>query len=165
MRKAKIEELTLDSFKDFGTFANMINPDVPKIGDKPVEFFRDMLQLELGNATRVSFSVCRCEKRPEIVDISEYHNTSGEGLMPLDAEVLIHAMPASVPGDLPVDKIRIFRVPKGTFVVLKPGVWHHGMFPVNAEYANVLIALPERLYARDCIVQEFTEKQKVQITK
>jgi hypothetical protein len=39
MYKVKINELTLESFRKFGSFANMLNPDVPKIGAAPVEFF------------------------------------------------------------------------------------------------------------------------------
>ena len=44
----KVKEMTLENFNKYGSFANMINPTSCKIGDEPVEFFRDMLQLGFG---------------------------------------------------------------------------------------------------------------------
>lgn len=164
MRKAGIKELSCENFSRYGSFANMLNPEVEKIGTEPVEFFRDMIQLDLGGRAIASFSTCRVCKRPPVVDLTEFHNYSGEGILALDADVLIHVGPATVPGEVPLDKIEIFRVPKGTFVAINPGVWHHAPFAYNTEVANVLIVLPERTYALDCSVTEIPEKERVQIT-
>ena len=71
MREIRIEKLTLESFKSYGHYENMINPDTYRFGQPPIEFFRDMLQLDLGNSTIASFSICRIEKRPEVIDIAE----------------------------------------------------------------------------------------------
>ncbi|MCK5328144.1 MAG: ureidoglycolate lyase [Candidatus Latescibacteria bacterium] len=59
--------------------------------------------------------------------------------------------------------MRVFRIPKGTMVVLRPGVWHHAPFVVNEPVANVLIILPERTYATDCTVVELEEKERIRI--
>ena len=53
--------------------------------------------------------------------------------------------------------MQVFRVPMGTMVVLRPGVWHHAPFTVDDDPANVLIVLPERTYANDCLVVELGE--------
>jgi len=163
MRKEKIKELTLESFAKFGSFANMINPDALKLGAEPIEFYRDMVRLDLGGRAIASFSTCRVCKRPPIVDVTEFHHATGEGILPLDADILIHVGPATPVGDVPLERIEIFRVPKGTFVSLHPGVWHHAPFAHNADVANVLIVLPERTYAIDCQVTEIPEENQIQI--
>jgi len=164
MAQTNIKELTLDSFAAYGTFRNMIDPDTPVIGEKPVQFFRDMLQLELGTATRASFSICRVEKRPLVVDTSEYHNNCGEGLLPLDSDILIHVAVAT-PDELDTETIQVFHVPKGTMVVLDVGVWHHAPFAYGNDSANVLVVLPERTYKKDCYVTELPRRNQVEITE
>jgi ureidoglycolate lyase len=162
MTQTNIKELTLDSFADYGTFRNMIDPDTPVIGEKPIQFFRDMLQLELGTAARASFSICRVEKRPLVVDTSEYHNNCGEGLLPLDSDILIHVA-AATPDELDTETIEVFHVPKGTMVVLDVGVWHHAPFAYGNDSANVLVVLPERTYKKDCYVTELPRRNQVEI--
>ena len=165
MRTVHVQELQVETFMPFGFYANMIDPDTEKIGAPPIEFFRDMLQQDLGNAGRVSFSTCRVEARELIVDVSEYHSTAGEGSLPLDNDVLMHVAPATPDAQFPLDKIAVFRVPQGTMVVLRPGVWHHAVFTTNGKPVNMLIVLPERLYANDCHVLEFEEQDRIRIVE
>ena len=165
MPSAKIESLTLESFEPYGYFSTMIDPKTEKIGAPPVEFYRDMLQLDLGLATKASFSGCRVEKRPEVVDVTEYHSSCGEAMLPLDNDILIHVAPATVNGVVPYDRVRIFSIPRGTLVILKPGIWHHAPFVDKGEYANVLIVLPERAYANDCQVSHLEGDQQVNIKR
>ena len=63
MNSVKVEELSVEGFLPFGFYASLIDPDAEKIGAAPVEFFRDMVQQDLGDAGIVSFSTCRVEKR------------------------------------------------------------------------------------------------------
>ncbi len=164
MRTVKVAELSVEEFWPFGFYANLVNPDADKIGTPPIEFFRDMVQQNLGGASIVSFSTCRVEKRDLVIDVTEYHSKTGEGILPLDNDILIHVGPATPPGaGVPLDRIKVFRVPKGTMVVLRPGTWHHAPFTVNGDPANVLIALPERTYANDCQVFELAESDRIRI--
>lgn len=165
MPNTKIEPLTMESFAPYGYFSVMINPKAEKIGTPPIEFYRDMLQLDLGLVTKASFSVCRVQKRPEVINVTEYHTSCGEALLPLDNDVLIHVAPATTNDVIPYDKVKIFLVPKGTCVVLRPGVWHHAPFVDKGNYANVLIILPERIYANDCHVFELKGNHKVVIER
>jgi len=104
------------------------------------------------------------EKREPIIDVTEYHSFTAEGILPLDNDILIHVAPATPPdGPVPLDKIRVFRVPTGTMVVLRPGVWHHAPFTVNEAPANVLIVLPMRTYANDCEVVPLDEGERIKI--
>ncbi len=162
MRTVEVEELSVDAFSPFGFVAGHLNPSAEKIGDAPVEFFRDMAQLDLGSANRASFSTCRVEAREFVVDVTEFHSRTGEGVLPLDGDVLVHVGPATT-GEVPVNAIRVFRVPRGTLVVLRPGVWHHAPFAVGAQPVNVLIVLPERTYANDCAVVKLEVDERIRI--
>ena len=164
MKTVRVEELSVEQFLPFGFFANLINPDTEKLGTPPVEFFRDMVQQDMGGTSIVSFSTCRIEKREPIIDATEYHTAVGEGILPLDNDILIHVAPATPPdAGIPLDKLRVFRVPKGTMVVIRPAVWHNAPFTVNDTPANVLIVLPERIYANDCNVVELKGPDRIRI--
>lgn len=165
MRTLKVKEITLDSFNQYGKFANMINPIMCKIGEEPVEFFRDMLQLSFGQSKTGSFSTCRVLKRPLIIDNIEFHTFAGEGVLPLDGDILLSVAPATANGDVPDDRIEVFKVPKGTMVTIYPGVWHGAPFACVSECVNVLIVLSERVYANDCSVVKFSEEKRIAIDK
>jgi len=166
MRTVRVEKLSADEFLPFGVYANYLNPRAEKIGAAPIEFFRDMAQQTLGEASNVSFSTCLVKQRPLIIDVTEYHSKTGEGILPLDNDVLMHVAPATpADGQAPLDKIRVFSVPQGTLVVLRPGVWHHAPFTVNSTPTNVLIVLPERTYANDCVVVNLAEENQIKIVR
>lgn len=161
MRSIKIKELTLDNFNKYGTFTNLINPNTDKIGEEPCEFYRDMVQLGLGQTNIASFSVCRVMERPWVINCIEYHNNTGEGMLPLDGDVVLYFAPATPNGIIPLDSFDAFLVPKGTLVTIRPGVWHCGAFTANSRYVNVLIVLPERVYANDCEIFDLTEEKRI----
>ncbi len=159
-----IKTLNRDNFIKYGTYSNMINPDTVKFGGEPVEFYRDMLQLPLGTAgAAASFSVCRVQQRDNILERLEYHNHTGEGILPLDGDVLLTLAPANNTAEPPEKDIEVFLVPEGTLVILRPGVWHGAPFATAAHVCvNVLIVLPERTYLNDCHRAELMEKQAIE---
>lgn len=164
MREVKVEQLTLEAYKPFGTYANLINPTDEKLGAAPVEFFRDQLQMEVSGNNSYSYSCCRVQKRENIIDVLEYHSACGEVVLPLDQDILLQVAPATGSvNDVPLDKMRVFYVPKGTAITIKAGVWHWGPFATADEPANILINLPERTYANDCIVVDLEEKDYIKI--
>lgn len=163
MRSVKVENLTVESFLPFGNFCRLVDPESEKLGAPPVEFYRDAVQQDLGGATIASFSTCRVEKRDFTIGVSEYHTKCGEGIMPLDNDILIHVGPATPNNTVPVEKIKVFRVSKGTMVTLRPGIWHHAPWTINGRPANVLVVLPERTYANDCVVVRHGETEQIKI--
>ena len=163
MRKIKVRELDRDAFDVYGSYAQLINPKTEQIGQEPIEFFRDMIQLNLGSVPSASISVCRVRKRPFVINTVECHDGSSEGILPLDGDVLIHVAPATPPGQIPLDRFEAFRVPLGTFVALRPGVWHHAPYALGREAVNVLIVLPERAYALDCAASKIPENKQIEI--
>ena len=164
MKTVAVRSLDAEGFRPFGSFANLINPRTERLGTPPIEFYRDIIQQDLGGPSTSSFSICRVEARSPVIDVAEYHNRCCEGILPLDNDILIHVGPATPPSaPVPVDRLQVFRVPQGTMVVLRPGVWHHAPFTADDDPANVLIVLPERAYANDCIVVGLDESQRVEI--
>jgi len=158
-----VKELSWDNFNQYGSFANMVNPDAYKIGGEPTEFFRDIVLLNLGQSGPVGLSTCRVLKRPLVITAIEYHDHTGEGMLPLDGDVILYFAPASPKAAMPLDEFEAFRVPMGTAVTIKPGVWHCGPFADGKDCVNVLIILPERTYANDCVSFDLTEEQQITI--
>jgi len=163
MKKVNIKVLTLEDFKIYGSFSNMINPDTPSLGNDSIRFYRDMEILDLGQASDAAFSVTRVIKRPYIIDFVEYHMNSGEGVIPLDGDILMYVGLATPNGEIPVNKLEVFRVPKGTFVSIRQGVWHGAPFAYGTEYVNILNVLPERAYAKDCLFHTIAEEENIEI--
>ncbi len=163
MKKIQIKKLTAENFKIYGSFSRLINPAAPRLGPEPIEFYRDMEQLSLGQTNTASFSVCRVSKRPLVIQKLEFHHHCGEGLCPLDGDVLIHVALATKKGDVPLDRIEVFRVPKGTLVTLRPGVWHHAPFAIDCDFVNAMVVLPERTYMNDCFVFIIPEEDQIEI--
>ncbi len=153
------KKLTLEGFKKYGTYSEMINPQSVHIGSKPIEFFRDIIQDD--NQGTSSYSICRVKKRDYIVDVAEYHNYANEIILPLDGDIYIHVGVAT-PDDIDPNEFEIFFVPKGTLVVIRRGVWHHAPFAAGDEAVNTVIVLPERTYKNDCIVVDYKDDKSVE---
>ena len=159
MKTIKVQELTVENFAKYGAFGDMLNPSGPFLGAEPSVFYRDMVMLGLGPANEAAFSVCRVTKSADVVTNIEYHKYTGEGILPLDGDVNLVFAPATANGDVPFDRLEVFRAPKGTFVAIRPGVWHCGAF-AREGVVSVLIVLPQRTYANDCVVVRIPEGEQ-----
>lgn len=162
MRKIKVQQLTIETFNCFGSYVNMVKPSVNFIGEKPCLFYRDPVTMPIYGAA-AAFSVCEVFKQEKmIINAAEYHNYTGEVIMPLDDDAIVHVAPAT--GKIPVpDETVAFYVPKGTLLKLNAGVWHLAPFAVHADVLHNLIVLPERVYANDCYVVQYDEKDWMEI--
>lgn len=154
-----IKQLTLDAFQQYGTFAPLTPPaSAPLVKGDVISFWPDcggVLDLGPNAGNQLAIGICQVKWRNYAVDVSEFHSSTGEGNLPLDGDILIHVAPPTTDDVVPADQVEIFFVPKGTMVILKPGVWHHAPFAVNqGETVNTMILLPQRTYANDCIVRE-----------
>ena len=158
--KIKVEELGLKEFMPFGSYVNLIEPEGEAIGNIPVAFYRDMQDCNLGGKA-ASLSCCKLTPRELVIDEAEAHSYTEEVTVPLDGDVIVF-VGAATPADVPAERLRAFRVPRGTAVILKAGVWHGAPFPCENKVVHTLVILPERTYANDCIVKRL--ENKVEIT-
>ena len=162
MRKILAKPITVENFKAYGSFASFLEPSGNCFpGD--AAFYPDQVELVVQGGKPVTFSPLTV-KKPEkmIVSKAEYHDYTGEGVFVIDDDAVIHVAPPSNRQIVP-EKTEAFIVPKGTLVKLNTGVWHLAAMPVQNDMLHVMIILPERVYANDCIVCEYPEDQQIEI--
>ena len=158
MRKIKAQPITVENFHPYGDFTDILNPSGYEFGG----FYRDQVLMNVSGGMQIAFSPL-IVKKPEkmVVTTAEYHNTTQEGILCLDDDIIVHVAPA---GKEPVPQLtEAFLVPKGTLVRLHTGTWHYSAIPVNKEEAHVLIVLPERIYFNDCYIVDYPEEDCVEI--
>ena len=162
MKTIKAVPITHENFRPYGSFSNMLDPEGTCFpGD--ATFYPDQAALYLPDGRPVTFSPLTV-KKPErmIVSQAEYHNYTGEGVFVIDDDAIIHVAPPSNHVIVP-EKTEAFIVPRGTLVKLNAGVWHLAALPVHNDLLHVMIILPERVYANDCVVCDYPEDRQVEI--
>lgn len=162
MRKVIPKELTLEAFDAFGRFSDAVDPKGPSVGPEIHEFFRDALVFNTASPYPVSLSVSRVLDRPHVIATTEIHPTSGELILPLNGDVYCHVGLPSGPDEPDFNTFEVFRIPAGTAVMLNNGVWHYATFPCGTDPVSVLILLPERTYAYDCVVVDIPQEDQIQ---
>lgn len=158
MRTIIAQPLSKDAFAPYGNFYDLLAPKGLGLGD----FYPDRLQLPVATNQPVGFSPLIAH-RPEryIVDTAEYHNYSGEFILPLNGSVIVHVAP---PSNAKVPELtKAFIVPCGTGVRLHTGVWHYAPLAIDRDIVNVLIGLPIRTYMTDACVLHYDETEQIEI--
>jgi ureidoglycolate lyase len=159
MKTIKIEQLTAENFFKFGTFQNML--DTTKFSSGGA-FCPDMLRLDSGGKP-LAISANSLTPNEPIIKFYEYHANTGEGILPIDGDVIMYVGPsARVPNP---DKLRAFYLPRGTFVCLHQGTVHGSQFVIGNEPVHVAILLPERTYANDFFATRLEEKDWIKIER
>ena len=149
MRTISAIDMTEAAFREYGTYADLYDPEQYKKNGGQLKFFRELAILNLGHETNVAFSMLRVRKSDCVVRETEYHPTTGEGLLILDGDVYIHVSRPSDDYWSAAENMEIFRVKSGTMVCLRPGVWHYEPMPIDKDLVNIVIMLPERAYSND----------------
>ncbi len=164
MKTVGYKKLTRDAFAPYGSFCSMLAPQGCKLGEAPVEFYRDMVQQYIGFTNTVSYSACVVRAKKEwVIENAEYHNQTCEAIICLDGDYLMHVAPAGPSDEEPWDRLEVFFIPKGTLVVTRPGVWHQAGFPYGCDEVHILCALPERTYVNDCVFKEIPPEKRVRV--
>ena len=161
MRQVNVEALTHEAFAPFGQFYPMTSPQGYALCGKLHQFFPDRLTADSNH--RVGYSPILVKKpKKMIITQQEYHTTTWEMLLPLNDDMILHVAPASA--GTPVTHLaRAFLVPKNTLVKLNAAIWHLAPLPVNNDLLHIMIVLPERVYANDCIVCDYPEEDWFEI--
>lgn len=164
MKTIKANKLTYEAFRKFGTFAKILDPEPPYLGDEDSQnrFYRDILPITaLDGKLSISAGVAR--PAVPVVDILEIHTKTPEAFMMLDGDAVMAFAPASAENEIPVGQIEAFYIPKGVMIYLRPGVWHYGHFPAGDGTVTSIVLLPERTYCNDCLKRELSESDRLQI--
>jgi ureidoglycolate lyase len=160
MKTVRIKDIEEQDFCAFGTYAKLTPPEGLNLGKAPVDFYPDLVQLNVGNE-EAAFSICAVAPRPAVIDVTERHKYCGEGILPLDGDVLIHVGP---PSEEPAfEQFEVYRVPQGTMVTLSSGVWHHAPYTLSDKTVHTLIVLPQKTYKGDCLVREIGADEQIRI--
>ena len=150
MKELKAQKLTYEAFRKYGQFQNLLDDaDLAKNSIRPAGFFPDLIQLNFGTTTLPSVCVCSVKKQEKnIVGFMEYHAYTCEGLVTLDADVLIYV---GIPGrnGMSIEDCEAFIVPKGYFVKLDPYVIHGSQYPIDTDTAHLICMLPQRTFNND----------------
>ena len=156
------QPLSREAFAKYGTYNNILEPGAwPVQGDDVgnVQFFRDMVVADIGQSHSPAFSNTRVKKRPLEIQFVEKHDRTCEGMLVIDHDCVMHLGFATPPGEFPKPQdLEVFLVPKGTFVCIRPGVWHDAPYVIEGQEANTLIMLPECTYVNDCVVYEYKDR-------
>lgn len=164
MREIRVEELTPEAFREFGTYTKMTDPVRRGSGIPGMAFHADMEILELGEAHAAAFSTTRVtDQLPKMVMALEQHSRCGEGIMSLDNDMLVYFAPAGAAFEQAMQEVKAFFVPAHVMLTIRPGVWHCMPFPAKEAVVNVLNVLPERTYANDCTMHLLEEKDRIAI--
>ena len=95
MRTIKAVPITAENFRPYGSFASMLAPTGNCFpGD--ATFYPDQVEMNVQGGKPITFSPLTV-KKPEkmIVTKAEYHNYTGEGVLVLDDDAVIHVAPPS----------------------------------------------------------------------
>lgn len=160
MKQLKIEELTLESFHEFGEFSNMTAPDGYYLGDIPARVYRDRIVANYDPTGLVGFLTNEVYPREKnLVEKTEHHWNTSEVNMPMDGDVILVVGPARKAPDF--DEFHAFRIPKGTMIRLRPGVFHTGPYTAGKEIVHVLVVVPELMYLKDLHLYPVEEPMEI----
>lgn len=158
MRTIKAKKLTEAEIHEYGSYYDLLNPQGHTLGN----FYHDHVLYPVSGNMPIGFSTLVVQKEEKMtIRAAEYHNLTGEIILPLDGDIIVHVAP---PSTKPVPELtEAFFVPKGTVLRLNVGVWHLAPFSVKEEQVHIMIALPERTYLSDCIVVNYETEQQIEI--
>ena len=164
MKTIKVNELTQSAFRQYGIFQSLVdNEGLAAASVNKRGFFADIMTLNFGTTTLPSVSVCNVKRvDKKIIGFIEAHKYTCEGLLPLDADVIIYVGKV-IKGELSLDTIEAFLVPQYTFVKLEPLILHGTQYVIKAEEAHILCMLPQRTYSNDMISRVLDDNDKIEI--
>lgn len=161
MKKINVEMLTPEAFAPFGSYVSILSPQGPCLKGEFHTFYRDIALHYSDSGLPLGVSPLAVRNHGFVVDGVEWHNHSCEGILPLNDDAILHVTPAG--GEFDVTQTRAFFLPKGTYVSLRPGVFHLTPLPKEADVLHALILLPERTYANDFCFHALAEEEKFEL--
>jgi hypothetical protein len=164
MRQLKVEELSAEGFRWFGTYISLkeVFTDKEFNSDWTFELYRsDNLTMSLGKLnTTAAFSFGLLKKRPMVVDQLQAHCHTEKTMMVEKDSILVVA-PIVVGNIVGEEKARAFFVPGGTLFKLNFYTWYSIPFIVGSESALLAQCEAVRTYSAD--TNFYTLKEQLQL--
>lgn len=154
-KKLVVEELTQESFKDFGVIISAENK-APNAEDDNFGWWEGLAGFT--GIADVSINVLRAKKREFKVDKLEYHKETPEAVIPIGgkAAVLVVA-PAGV---LDEGKIKAFYLDGSKSVLLDNGVRHFIPYPIDGD-ADCVVVFKGSTGANDLIMEQLSDTYEI----
>lgn len=150
MQKVKVEKLTQEAFREFGT--------VFSVTDREHESTTGVFDWYPGqgfvkDAAAVSVNLLTVHERVFCCQRFERHERTSENLLPITAGIIISCIPA---GEVSIERLRAFYVPVGMGVSFAPNVWHFVPHPIGSD-ATCVVVFADGTSQNDMIFAELDE--------
>ena len=164
MKTIQAQKLSPEAFRQYGMYQNLLdNEGLALASVNKRGFFADIFTLNFGGHNLPSVCVCNVFKEEKnVIGFVEAHRHTCEGLLPLDADVVIYVGKV-IRGEFALDTIEAFHIPRGTFVKMEPLIVHGRQFVTSGPEAHLLCLLPQRTYANDMMAKSLDESDKIEI--
>ncbi len=133
MQKVKVEKLTQEAFREFGTVFSVTGHEHESTAGVfdwyPGQGF-------VKGAAAVSVNLLTVHERTFCCQRFERHEHTSENLLPITAGIIISCIPA---GEVSLERLRAFYVPVGMGVSFAPNVWHFAPHPIGSDATCVVI--------------------------
>jgi ureidoglycolate lyase len=130
----QVEELTEESFKEYGKVVKIPNIPPPKVGEGwDCWNYISMMDVD----TPIGMGLVTTKERELYVDEMERHVSREELLLPMGKEI-IQPVAKCLDIDDPNEKpdpstVRCFRIKPGEAIIIAKGVWHSPAYPVSED--------------------------------
>lgn len=89
MKTIKVEELSHETFFEYGSYSNMLQPSGYYLGDIPARVYRDRVVANYDPTSVVAFGVNEVYPREKnLIEKTEHHFNTCEVIMPMDGDIL-----------------------------------------------------------------------------
>lgn len=161
MKKIELECLHAsdECFSEYGQFITTATRAADAAGEE-LSFWNKLAVMDHSGATSISIVQTYGKHGLEEHTLEQHTNTS-EVLVPTDDIIIVVALSDKERHNFPdLESVNAFRVPKGSAVRLKKGVWHHAPLTTK-EVTNTFVIFYENTPEEDCLVYELEEEFKL----
>jgi ureidoglycolate hydrolase len=164
MIEKKARTLSREVFAPYGQI--VIRPtDEPAVCNEMFAYWPALATTQIAGEIEISW--LKLMRRPLEFGELERHLATPELIVPMDGTVLLPVAPPEhldnsdcVPSP---EKAEVFRVEQGQAVLLHTGTWHWAPFPLGSQ-ASCLIIFKKDTGAKDLIIQEFANEERIKVT-
>ncbi|MDD3790961.1 MAG: ureidoglycolate lyase [Sphaerochaetaceae bacterium] len=158
MKKIELECLHAcdGCFSEYGQFITTATRAADAAGEE-LSFWNKLAVMDHNGATSISIVQTYGHHGLEEHTLEQHSNTS-EVLIPTNDIIIVVALSEKERHDRPdLESVKAFRVPKGSAVRLKKGVWHHAPLTTEA-VTNTFVLFYENTPEEDFLAYELEEE-------